>query len=48
MKPSEQPLDALDAALEMTFPASDPIAVYRVEAERPAAPDPRRRRPDRC
>ena len=23
--------DALDAALDMTFPASDPIAIYRVE-----------------
>ncbi|MCI3952915.1 MAG: hypothetical protein K0S28_2361 [Paucimonas sp.] len=26
--------NALDAALEMTFPASDPIAVYIVESER--------------
>lgn len=36
MKPSEQRLDPLDAALELTFPASDPIAVYRPEPERPA------------
>jgi hypothetical protein len=28
-------LDALDAALEMTFPASDQIAVYRADPERP-------------
>ena len=35
---SEQTLDArLDEALEMTFPASDPIAVH--------APDPRPTRP---
>ena len=25
--------DALDAALEMTFPASDPVAVYIQESE---------------
>jgi len=32
MKTVEDRLDeALDAALEMTFPASDPIAVYIVE-----------------
>ena len=35
MRASEPLLDALDAALEMTFPASDPIAVYRPEPERP-------------
>ena len=28
--------DALDAALEMTFPASDPIAVYIPESVGPA------------
>lgn len=34
MRPSVPLLDALDAALEMTFPASDPIAVYRAEPGR--------------
>lgn len=31
--------DALDAALEMTFPASDPIAVYVAEPQREAWDD---------
>jgi hypothetical protein len=31
--------DALDRALEMTFPASDPIAVY-IPEERPAGTRP--------
>jgi len=34
--------NALDAALEMTFPASDPIAVYIVESEAQAIDAPPR------
>jgi hypothetical protein len=34
--------NALDAALEMTFPASDPIAVYIVESEAEAKDAPPR------
>lgn len=30
--------DALDAALEMTFPASDPVAVYIPESDSDARP----------
>lgn len=46
MRTSVPPLDALDAALEMTFPASDPIAVYRAEKERPDKRDKVARQPD--
>jgi hypothetical protein len=47
MRPSVPLLDALDAALEMTFPASDPIAVYRPEPARPDNRDKLARPPER-